>query len=105
MNAYTPGIERMMKRLFDSLRENDRRRYAAIEATKLGHGGVEYIAQRLGVRSQDHSTGTDGTGRGGRPGHRTCPKKTRMANLTGEAQESTNFYGKRSLLLAVCATK
>src|SRR5271166_4878878 len=23
-------------------------------------------------------------------------KKTRMANLTGEAQESTNFYGKRS---------
>ena len=48
MNAYTPGIERMMKRLFDSLRENDRRRYAAIEATKLGHGGVEYIARLLG---------------------------------------------------------
>ena len=23
MNAYTPGIEWMMKRLFDSLREND----------------------------------------------------------------------------------
>ena len=49
MNAYTPGIERMMKRLFDSLRENDRRRYAAIEATKLGHGGVEYIARSLRV--------------------------------------------------------
>jgi len=48
MNAYAPGIERMMKRLFDSLRENDRRRYAAIEATKLGHGGVEYIARVLG---------------------------------------------------------
>ena len=48
MNAYTPGIERMMKRLFGSLRENDRRRYAAIEATKLGHGGVEYIARVLG---------------------------------------------------------
>ena len=30
---------------------------------------------------------------------------SRMANLTGEAQESTNFYGKRSLLLAVFATK
>ena len=30
---------------------------------------------------------------------------SRMANLTGEAQESTNFYGKRSRLLAVCATK
>ena len=35
MNAYAPGIERMMKRLFDSLRENDRRRNAAIQASKL----------------------------------------------------------------------
>jgi hypothetical protein len=48
MDAYAPGIERMMKRLFDSLREHDRRRYAAIEATKLGYGGVEYIARVLG---------------------------------------------------------
>ena len=48
MDAYAPEIERMMKRLFDSLRENDRRRYAAIEATKLGHGGIEYIAGVLG---------------------------------------------------------
>lgn len=47
MDAYAPGIERMMKRLFDSLRENDSRRYAAIEATKLGHGGVEYVARVL----------------------------------------------------------
>ena len=36
-----------MKRLFDSLTERDRRRYAAIEATKLGHGGIEYIAKIL----------------------------------------------------------
>ena len=49
MNAYAPDIERMMKRLFDSLRENDRRRYAAIEATKLGHGGVEYVARSWGA--------------------------------------------------------
>jgi hypothetical protein len=47
MDAYAPGIERMMKRLFDSLREHDRRRYAAIEATKLGYGGVEYVARVL----------------------------------------------------------
>ena len=47
MDAYTPGIERKMKRLFDSLSENDQRRYAAVEATKLGHGGIEYIAQLL----------------------------------------------------------
>ncbi len=47
MDAYTPGIERMMKRLFDSLKESDRRRYAAIEAAKLGHGGIEYVARIL----------------------------------------------------------
>jgi hypothetical protein len=44
MDAYAPEIERQMKRLFDSLAEKDRRRYVAIEATKLGHGGIEYIA-------------------------------------------------------------
>jgi hypothetical protein len=48
MDAYAPDIERKMKRLFDSLREHDRRRYAAIEAAKLGHGGLEYIARILG---------------------------------------------------------
>jgi len=48
MDAYAPDIERKMKRLFDSLREHDCRRYAAIEAAKLGHGGLEYIARILG---------------------------------------------------------
>ena len=48
MDAYAPDIERKMKRLFDSLREHDRRRYAAIEAAKLGQGGLEYIARILG---------------------------------------------------------
>jgi hypothetical protein len=48
MSPYPPTVERMMKRLYHSLRENDRRRYAAIEAAKLGHGGTEYIAALLG---------------------------------------------------------
>jgi hypothetical protein len=34
-----------MRRLFDSLNEKDRRRYAAVEAAKLGHGGVAYVAR------------------------------------------------------------
>ena len=38
----------MMKRLASWLSEKDRRRYAAVEAAKLGHGGVEYIAALLG---------------------------------------------------------
>ena len=48
MISYPAEVERMMTRLFDSLKESDRRRYAAIEAAKLGHGGVEYIAPLLG---------------------------------------------------------
>jgi hypothetical protein len=47
MEAYPVGVEAKMKRLFDWLSEKDRRRYAAVEATKLGHGGVEYIARVL----------------------------------------------------------
>jgi hypothetical protein len=48
MDAYAPEVEAKMKRLFNSFKENDRRRYAAIEALKLGHGGIEYIARVLG---------------------------------------------------------
>ena len=48
MIGYPAEVERMMTRLFDSLKESDRRRYAAIEAAKLGYGGVEYIATVLG---------------------------------------------------------
>lgn len=44
MEAYADDVERKMKRFFDWLSEKDRRRYAAVEAAKLGHGGVEYIA-------------------------------------------------------------
>ena len=48
MDAYWAGVERKMKRFFDWLSEKDRRRYAAVEAAKLGHGGVEYVARILG---------------------------------------------------------
>ncbi|AKH39479.1 MULTISPECIES: hypothetical protein [Nitrosomonas] len=33
-----------MQRLFLMLSEKDRRRYAGIEAAKLGHGGIEYVS-------------------------------------------------------------
>ena len=47
MEGYADGVERKMKRFFAWLSEKDRRRYAAVEAAKLGHGGVEYIARVL----------------------------------------------------------
>jgi len=47
MEAYSAGVERKMRRLYGWLSEKDRRRYAAVEAAKLGHGGVEYVARVL----------------------------------------------------------
>ena len=47
MEGYAPEIEGKMQRFFGWLSEKDRRRYAAVEAAKLGHGGVEYIARVL----------------------------------------------------------
>ncbi len=37
-----------MQRFYHSLSEKDRRRYAAIEAVKLGWGGITYISQLFG---------------------------------------------------------
>jgi hypothetical protein len=48
MRPYPPEVCKHMKAFCDSLSEKDRRRYAAVEAEKLGHGGVEYIAAVLG---------------------------------------------------------
>jgi len=48
MDVYAADVERKMQRFFGWLSEKDRRRYAAVEAAKLGPGGVEYIAQVLG---------------------------------------------------------
>jgi len=48
MPRYGPAIEAQMRRFYHSLSEKDRRRYAAIEARKLGRGGLSYIARILG---------------------------------------------------------
>ena len=45
MTTYSKEIEFTMANFYNSLSEKDRRRYAAVEATKLGHGGKAYIAR------------------------------------------------------------
>jgi hypothetical protein len=45
---YPPDVERAMQQVFQSLGEHDRRIYAAVEACKLGHGGIGYIARLFG---------------------------------------------------------
>jgi hypothetical protein len=48
MNRYPVDTEQRMQVLYRSLSEKDRRRYAAIEAEKVGHGGLAYVAKLFG---------------------------------------------------------
>ena len=48
IQPYSSAIEQQMQQYYGSLSEKDRRRYAAIEAVKLGHGGISYIHRLLG---------------------------------------------------------
>ena len=43
IQRYSEEIEKRMRKFYDSLSEKERRRYAAIEAEKLGYGGAIYI--------------------------------------------------------------
>ena len=45
---YSNSIESEMKKFYKSLSEKDKRRYAALEAQKLGWGGISYVMQLLG---------------------------------------------------------
>ena len=46
---YRQSTEEKMKSLFNNLSEKDRRRYAAVEADKLDHGGIGYIMSLFGI--------------------------------------------------------
>jgi hypothetical protein len=48
MDAWPESVCEKMRRLYSWLSEKDRRRYAAIEAEKLGHGGTDFIAKLFG---------------------------------------------------------
>ena len=48
MTRYSSEIEQWMRRYYETLSEKDRRRYAGVEALKLGRGGTTYIAKILG---------------------------------------------------------
>jgi Rhodopirellula transposase DDE domain len=50
--TYSPDIEQLLRQYYQSLSEKDRRRLAALEAIKLGHGGIRYIAKVLACDPQ-----------------------------------------------------
>ncbi len=47
IKPYTNEVEQLMKEFFNSLSEKDKRRYAAVEAQKLGRAGITYISKLL----------------------------------------------------------
>ena len=62
MDVYSATIEKQMVHLFQSLSEKDRRRYAAVEAAKLGHGGTAYIARLFGCKVDTIGRGKEDIG-------------------------------------------
>lgn len=63
MDPYSSEVCRHMKAFHDSLSEKDRRRYAAVEAEKLGHGGEQYIASVLGCSERTIRQGRGDVGK------------------------------------------
>jgi hypothetical protein len=56
---YSSEIEENMLYMFESLNEKDRRHYAAIEAQKLGRGGVAYISRLFNISDKTIQSGLD----------------------------------------------
>jgi len=59
IEAYSKEIEEQMQNFYRSLSEKDKRRYAGIEATKLGYGGVSYICRVLGCNNNTVTKGQE----------------------------------------------
>jgi hypothetical protein len=54
---FDATTERQMRYFFETLSEKDQRRYAAMQARQLGHGGIEYVSEVLGCSTRTISRG------------------------------------------------
>jgi len=52
-------VETQTRNVFHTLNEKDKRRFAAIQARQLGHGGSTYISNLLDVSESTISRGID----------------------------------------------
>jgi hypothetical protein len=76
-NRLAAATEQHMRDFFATLSEKDQRRFAALEAKQLGHGGIAYVAQVLpcsrrtierGIQELDLLPHDPAAGRTRRPG-------------------------------------
>ncbi len=56
---YEPHIENQVRAFCQTLSEKDRRRFAALEAARLGRGGIEYVAGVLGCSTRTVERGIE----------------------------------------------
>jgi hypothetical protein len=82
-----------MQSFYNTLSEKDQRRYAAVEAQRLGHGGIAYVAGILGCSTKTISRGIQeldsldddpAAGRVRRPGagrKKTSPRAPRSSRI------------------------
>jgi hypothetical protein len=47
-SQYEPEVVEQVRTFCATLSEKDRRRYVAVEARRVGHGGIEYMAEVFG---------------------------------------------------------
>ena len=59
LSPYTQEIENSIRNTYRQLSEKDRRTYAAVEAVKLPHGGIAYLARLLGCSRNTIMKGID----------------------------------------------
>jgi hypothetical protein len=59
MEGYKPQVEEKMKLFYNNLPEKDKRHYSAIEALKLGYGGIKYISNLFGCSRQTIAKGIE----------------------------------------------
>lgn len=57
--TYEPDVQERVQAFYETLSEKDRRRYVAVEAQRLGHGGITYVAQVFGCSARTIERGLD----------------------------------------------
>ncbi len=58
-SPFDEVVETQTRNVFHTLNEKDKRRFAAVHARQLGHGGITYISNLLDVSESTISRGID----------------------------------------------